>query len=573
MQRHSSIFHLPGTLIALAVLAAGASVEGGLPAKTTAARVDRLLDEELFAIATDDVAKDDELADESDEALEDDAQDAAGVRPGQADDETFLRRVSMDLIGTLPSPEEITAFVLDPSPEKRSKVVDRLLSDERYGLNWARYWRDVMLSRRSDERALIASRSVVEYLTEAFNNNEPWDELARSFIAAEGNLQENGNTALIASQWGQIPETAAEVSRVFLGVQIQCAQCHDHKTDRWTREQFHEFAAFFPRIAIRPIREDGKRRGFELLSREFGRQRGAKKKEKEKARAGIEHRMPDMEDPSKPGTVMQPVFFVSGQKLELGTSDRDRRETIAQWITDRKNPWFAKAFVNRMWAELVGEGFYEPIDDMGPDHECNAPRTVELLSAQFVSNDYDVKWLVRTITATDAYQRESRPPRNSNETPFAAVCSSRLRSDQVFTALASALEIEEAQSAPNGRAAIRNPRTPRAMFNAIFGYDPSDPRGEVQQSIPQALLLMNSPTINKAIEVGRRDGLLGQILPQIEDDEEVVLEIYLRCLAREPNEEELKTCLEYVQEVDDRSAAFEDILWALVNSAEFLHRN
>ena len=298
----------------------------------------------------------------------------------QVDDETYLRRVSFDLIGQLPTPEEVTLFVLDPAKDKREKLVDRLLADERFGENWARYWRDVVLYRRSDERALIATDSVTSYLTAELNKGTGWDEIARACISANGNLTEDGSTALIASQWGEVPETAAEVSRVFLGVQIQCAQCHDHPTDRWKRQQFHELAAFFARIAVRPIKVDGKRRGFEVTSTDEGfkdRPPAAQAKIKAKAKGKnrrFEHFMPDLENPTAEGTLMEPVFFLTGQKLPVGTSDEDRRKTLGDWITSAENPWFARAFVNRVWGELVGVGFYEPIDDLGPDRTCGAQR-------------------------------------------------------------------------------------------------------------------------------------------------------------------------------------------------------
>lgn len=527
-----------------------------LDAQPAASQVDRLLQEELFQSAGD-----------------------GTVEPvALVDDETFLRRVSLDLVGEMPTPEEVTAFSLDPSPEKRAVAIDRLLADSRYGENWARYWRDVMLYRRSDERALISSGSVVEYLTAELNRGTHWDEIARDFITAKGDLDTNGDSALIASQWGQIPETAAEVSRVFLGVQIQCAQCHDHPTDRWSREEFHELAAFFPRIGVRAVRVEGQRRGFEITTTDGARSPKAKPGKPAKAAAlkRLEHFMPDLEDPTADGTLMQPVFFLTGEKLEEGLTDSERRETLAKWITSPSNEWFAKALVNRVWAEMVGEGFYEPIDDLGPDRECSAPQTMDFLAAQFTAHDYDLKWLYRTVASTEAYQRASQPRRHVDETPFAANCPQRLRADQLFDAVSMALGIEERGDNGNARNAYKALRagggTPRAQFNAAFGYDPSDPRDEVQGSIGQALVMMNSPIIAAAINAEKPGTQLGRLLADLDNDEDVTVELYLRCLAREPSDQELSTCLAYVAQVEDREEAFEDILWALVNSTEFLHR-
>lgn len=495
------------------------------------------------------------------------------------DDETFLRRIYLDIVGELPTPAEISRFALDPAADKRAKIVEHLLADPRYGENWGRYWRDVILYRRTDERALFASESAARYLTEQFNQGASWQKIARELITAEGSIGEDGRTVLLAAQWGQTPETAAEVCRVLMGVQIQCAQCHDHKTDRWKREQFHELAAFFPRVTIRPIREDGKRLGFELTGRDAQASPERKKKLKQKVVKRLEHYMPDIDDPAAEGTLMQPVFFQNKRQLPPGTTDEERRETLARWMTDKDNPWFAKALVNRVWAEMIGEGLYEPIDDLGPDKTCAAPKTMSLLANQFLAHDYDLKWLVKSIAATKVYASESRPRRNANQKPYEATCPQPLRADQLFNTLASALGVEEREPVPAvdrplGKAAARL-RSPRAQFGATFGFDPSLPRDELSGSIDQALLLMNGPAINRAITArGDADStMLARLLDEIKDDDALVTELYLRTLAREPKERERKTCQEYLTEAPNRREAFEDLLWALVNSTEFLYRD
>jgi hypothetical protein len=487
-----------------------------------------------------------------------------------AGDETFLRRVTLDLVGRPPSPAEITAFALDRSADKRSAQVERLLAQAGFGRNWARYWRDVIFYRRSDERALIAAPGAEDYLTERFNANAPWDAIARSFVTAVGDIREQGRTAIIMAQMADPNDVTAEMSRILLGVQIQCAQCHDHPTDRWKRQQFHELAAFFPRVQLRPKRGDGAL-SFEIASFDSGRARRAPGMP---GRGALEHYMPDLNDPSSQGTLMTPSFFVTGESIELGKSDLERRQSLANWMTSPSNPWFAKAFVNRIWAELVGEGFYEPVDDLGPDRKCSAPATMDYLAEQFIASKYDVKELFRTILATQAYQRESRPRRNPDQLPFTANCPQPLRSDQIYDSLFAALGADAQATAPQRRGA--GPYRiggPRAQFAGVFGYDPSDRRDEISGSIPQALLLMNSPQVNRGINARNRNSELDRLVTQVSDDDEVAEELYLRCLAREPNEKELAVCRDYVRGAGDRAAAFEDIFWALINSAEFLHRN
>lgn len=487
---------------------------------------------------------------------------------GRTDDEVFLRRVMLDIVGQPPTVEDVIAFSLDPSKDKRAKVVEKLLGDRSYGDNWASYWRDVIFYRRSEDRALIAANATTRYLTEQLNKNTAWDELARSFMTASGDVRTEGQTGLIMAQAGRPEETVAEISRIFLGIQVQCAQCHDHPTDRWKREQFHHLAAFFPRVAVRPNR-NGLQRTFMVYASDTE-PRFQPRNTNNRFRGTLEHRMTDLNKPGENGKLMEPVFFITDQKLATGVKDADRREHLAQWITSPKNSWFAKAFVNRMWSELVGEGFYEPVDDIGPDRIATAPETLDYLATSFVKSGHDVKWLMQAITATEAYQRQSRSRRNPDQTPFLASCNQRLRADQLFDSLLQVLEIEDRGGSSLGGGPMRALRTPRAQFNAAFGYDPSIRRDEVTGSIPQALALMNSSLIDRAIRSS--NGRLGKLLKNIEDDEDLTVELYLLVLARQPTDNEIKTCLAYVKEVGNRKEAFEDLLWSLINSTEFIHR-
>jgi hypothetical protein len=515
--------------------------------RQTARTVDRLLAKEIFTDET-------ELA-------------------PPVNDATFLRRAWLDIIGDIPTPEHVTAFLLDPAKDNRQQVVGELLSDPQYGQNWARYWRDVILYRRLEDRAAIVANPVVVALTEKFNNNEPWDSVAAEFVTASGDVREDGRTAIHAAQDARTEETAAEMSRIFLGIQIQCCQCHDHPYDHWKREQFHEFAAFFPRLAMRPV-VTPTRRSFEIVAddRPVGRRQTPNA---ENRRGQPEHFMPDLDDPAAPGTRMQPKFFLTSAQLPIGSLDAERRGAVAEWMTE--NPWFATAFVNRMWAELVGEGFYEPIDDIGPDRTPSAPKAVEFLSRSFAESGYDVKWLFRVICATDAYQRESRPKRDVDGTPFAANIAQPLRSDQLFNAILTAVEVDESEQVSrrgrsDGGAAYGRNASIRQAFEVAFGYDPSDPRETVTSSIPQALAMMNGVRLNLAVRAIDRETVLGRLLEDIQDDESLVEELYLRTLSREPTDAELDTAMKFCRATKNRVAVFEDLFWALLNSSEFSHR-
>jgi hypothetical protein len=532
---------------------AAPSADANQPAAQTARQVDQLLADEVFA-------------DKSE-----------GELAPPVNDATFLRRVWLDITGDIPTPEHVTAFLLDPAPDKREGAVRELLASPQYGQNWARYWRDVILYRKLEDRAGIVANPVVVALTERLNKGESWDKIAAEFITASGDIRENGTTAIHAAQDARTEETAAEMSRIFLGIQIQCCQCHDHPYDHWKREQFHEFAAFFPRLALRPI-QTPTRRSFEVIADDRPAPRRRMNPDAEGRRGQPEHYMPDLDDPAAPGTLMKPKFFLTSASVPFGTTDADRRAAAAEWMTE--NPWFATALVNRMWSELVGEGFYEPIDDIGPDRTPSAPKTVEYLSRSFADNGYDMKWLFRVICATEAYQRESRPRRETDGTPFAATIAQPLRSDQLFNAILTAVEADETTQA-NDRGRRRpgmgmNPygrnATVRQAFEVAFGFDPSDQRETVTSSIPQALAMMNSVRINLAVRAIGDETVLGRLLEEIDDDAVLVEELYLRTLSRSPTKDELKTARLFFRTTKNRTAVSEDLFWALLNSSEFSHR-
>jgi hypothetical protein len=476
--------------------------------------------------------------------------------------------VWLDLVGDIPTPEETSAFLLDRSRQKRQQVISNLLDMPAYGQNWARYWRDVVFFRALDEeQSQVATLAMEVDLSKKLNDNVPWNEIATAFITTRGDVLEDGSTAIVMAQEGRTEETTAEVARIFLGIQIQCAQCHDHPYDQWKREQFHELAAFFPRVGVRPVREVTKR-SFQVIADDNP---GRRRPNDNSIRPHSEHFMPNLTDPAAEGTQMQPKFFLTGDSLPMGTSDTRRREQLAAWLTS--NPWFATALVNRLWAELVGEGFYTPVDDVGPDRDPTAPKTVQYLSHKFAESGYDVKWLLTAICRTEAYGRASRPRHEPEETPFTANVPQRLRSDQLLNAIYTALRVDEDQGTTDKRAGFRQRfiQRPRRQFAETFGYDPSISREEVGESIPQVLAMMNSPRVSGMVEA-KNATQLEQLLQEIGNDEQLVVELYLRWLCREPSSGELVQALAHLQTVGDRTEAFEDLQWALLNSAEFQYR-
>ena len=548
--------------------------------------------------------------------------EAAGVTPaGPATDEDFLRRVSLDLAGTIPTAKEVTLFGLDPDPDKRAKLIDRLLESKGYGDLWASYWAEVIFGHATEQQARAVQGVFEEWMNEQLMANKSWAEMTTALLTATGQVQEDGETALMFAHTGNAEEIAAEVSRIFLGIQLQCANCHDHPTDGWKREQFHELAAYLPRVSVRrepdagfldfevasfsgpDVRprpaelakfidrnRDGKITkdeaklaprferifNFALAQGDSDKDGALSMKELEalpepprEGRGSSEHYMPDLNDPTSKGTMMQPVFFLTGQRLRGNSTDLQRREALAKAITSKSNPWFRKAFVNRMWAEFLGEGFFMPIDDMGPKRTAAQQEVLDLLANGFANHDYDIRWLLRTITNTQAYQRQLAATPNDN-VKFAAASPTRLRSDQIYNALSQVLGVEEIPGlASMRRGPYGRGNSGRRGFQQLFGYDPSTPQADILGNIPQALFLMNADTL-APLTRATGDTALGRILSKNADDEAALDEVYLRVLSREPTGKEREINLAYIKKVGRRNEAFEDIFWTLLNSSEFL---
>jgi hypothetical protein len=472
-------------------------------------------------------------------------------------DEQFIRRVTIDLTGKLPVPADVEEFAASGDPQKRAKLIDKLLASDDFARHWARYWHDVIISRATDMRVRRTDGALEEWLTEKFKANKSWANIARDMIMAQGELSYDGTSTnggmlflLAHSGPDAANERAAETSRVFLGIQIQCAQCHDHPSDIWKRTQFHELAAFYARTRerLRP-----QQRQIELVSLPRG-----------------EHQMPDKDDPKKT-TPVHPRFL-TGESIKPGQDDLTRRKALADFITSKDNYWFAAALPNRVWGELIGQGFYQPVDNMGPLQEATYPDVLMWLAASFRATDYDIKALFRLILNTQAYQRQIRIGDTANEhLHFAAAYPTRLRADSLWESLVGVLGPMQgpggpAAQGPAGRLFRRAGL--EGQFREAFDFDPSTKPDEVEGSVAQALLLMNNPVINARIRA-EGNNLLGRILKAYPDDTDAIRMVYLRTLARKPTAHEMETCRKFVAQVGKRSEAYEDILWSLLNSAEF----
>jgi hypothetical protein len=475
--------------------------------------------------------------------------------PAIVDDATFLRRVMLDLTGKVPGPAEIRRFVDDPASDKRARKIDELLQSKEYAVNWGRYWRDALTYHTPASANYLRWKLFDDWWTDQLHRNRPWDQVVTALVTATGINDEQAPVNYLTALYGNPVEIAATTSRVFLGVQIQCAECHDAKTEPWKREQFHELAAFFGRAKIIQHKDvNGRGTPYAIEPRAEG-----------------QYGMTDKKNPGRL-IAMQPRFL-TGESVDQDAPDGERRAALARFLTSPKNPWFAKAYVNRVWTSLMGWGFYPSVNDLGPGASPRYAKALEILEKDWIASGYDVRWLFRTLALTEAYGRQLQPPSPSG-TVALAVCPVRLRPEQVFEALQKALGFDENDKSIPAPAAMSAPALQRHtglrnMVYQAFKANPSLPQQEIQATIPQALLMMNSALVH-AYTAAQGKTVLAELLKEDKNDEQIVTSLYERVLARKPTDEEKEICLRYVAKVSNRTEALEDVLWSLVNSTEFL---
>jgi hypothetical protein len=476
-------------------------------------------------------------------------------------DEQFIRRATLDLTGKLPSPAEINTFVANPSSQKRAQLIDQLLESEDYARHWGHYWRDVIAAKITDRRGQLLARPFEEWMTGQIKANKSWADITRAILLADGATRyddqtknTNGQAFFLLAHTGAeaANDRAAETSRVFLGITIRCCQCHDHPFDQWKQVQFHEMAAYFARLKERPVRNDEKKVvGIELFSVAKG-----------------EHEMAEKNDPKKMFTV-NPAFL-DGKAAPKNLPDKERRQALANAVVDKNNYWFAGAYVNRMWGELIGQSFYQPVDDMGPGKEVVFAPVLVRLAAAFRATNYDMKAMFRVILNTQAYQRQVRLGASTDEhLHFAAAYPRQLPADALWASLHAALGIGGIGGPePKGGRPMMARFGLEAEFKRLFEFDPSLKADEVEGSIAQALMLMNNPAINGRIRANA-NAPLAKILSDNPQDPDAIKALYLHTLARKPTDSELDKCKAYIKNVGNRAEAFEDLQWALINSTEF----
>lgn len=479
----------------------------------------------------------------------------AGTR---IDDEQFLRRVFIDVIGRQPTPAERQQYLKDSASVRRDKLIERLLASPEFGQNWANYWSDtISFHVPPPELTFLNYDNFKGWLAGKFNQDESWDAIVREILSASGKLKDNPAATFVGFHQGRPAKLAAETARVFLGLQLQCAECHDHKFDHWKREEFHGLAAFFARTECKLPWNSAD---------------NAVVKDRGKG----EYTMPPAFDPRKKGTTMRPVFL-TGDKLDDGKPDSERRQKLAQMLTRPDSPWLSKAYVNRVWARLMGRGFFDPVDNMADYQQHLFPEVHEALAGHFTATGFHSKDLYRLILSSAAYQRQLPLGKKLGEKPAVVQTPRKLSGDEVFASLVRAIELPNVTPPPpKKKAGVRFPPPPKSTRDLVyerFAYDPSLCPEEVSRNMNQAMFLMNNNEILAQVKAKPgSDTRLADLLAEETDNRKAVERLWERVLARQPSEREIKIALDHVAEIGDRGPAFEDLLWSLLNSAEFTTR-
>ena len=473
--------------------------------------------------------------------------DASQVKPSPATtDAEFLRRVYLDVAGVIPTAEQAAAFLDDKSPDKRSRLIDQLLTNPGYGRRMADVWTTLMYPIDSDNR-FVSKAPLHEWLTEKFNANMHWDALAFELITATGDVDKNGATVYPMANRG-VDKMTDSIGKLFLGVQIQCAQCHNHPFTHWKQAEYWGLAQFFYKVNVSNPR--AAKDGGTISVSEEGR--------------------PNRKINAVPESAKDVApKLLGGDTLKLDSS-KPYRPVLANWVCSPSNPFFAKAFANRLWAQFMGRGLVNPVDDLSVENEPTHPELLKALAKEFADSGFDVKHLVRGLCNSEAYQRSSKPVGDNRDdrTLYSHQAIKVLSGEQLYDSLTAVIGAVSGKDNPMRKAGPKGgPVGPRDQFAQFFVGSDNAPPTAYEAGIPQVLRLMNSPLMAaaKLTNVAVKAAEVTKGSPP----EKAIEKLYLTALSRRPTGDETKKMTEFLGKNQDTRAAYGDVLWVLLNSSEF----
>jgi hypothetical protein len=454
-----------------------------------------------------------------------------------ADDE-FLRRAYLDITGVIPTADRARAFLDGTDPDKRARLIDELLASADYGRHQADIWFGLIVQRTSDNRRVDFTRTR-EWLTAEFNKNRPWSEVVSAILTATGPISENGAVGYFLSN-NTVDKMTDACGKLFMGQQIQCAQCHNHPFTTTKQVEYWGMAQFFFKTEVGNIKA---KVGEPSVTETPNPKRGKNNPLPESAKT-------------------LPAKFLGGEQPTMARTD-PARPVLARWLTAPDNPYFARAMVNRTWAQFFGRGFVNPIDDMSPENNCSHPELLDTLAREFATGGFDLKHLIRGVCNSQAYQRSTKATggNKADHELFSHMAVKVMTPEQLFDSLS---KVTGQANSGGGRNAKGLPQgTARDQFVTFFlaGADSANTT-EYEAGIPQALRLMNSP-------ITGNPGVVRSIVPPGTAPADAVERVYLTALSRRPSAAEAKMLTEYLSKNGTTPAAYGDILWAVLNSSEF----
>jgi hypothetical protein len=486
----------------------------------------------------------------------------AGVEPAPpASDDEYLRRVMVDVVGRIPLPKEYYEFTGDKSAAKRRTEVETLLSEPGYVNHFTNIWRTLLMPEAStDFNVAYMQIGFDAWLRHQLRDNKPYDQFVRDLITAPIGQKRNQQyvdvfsgqenpVAFFSAKDAKPENIAAATARIFLGINIECAQCHNHPFARWSREQFWGMASFFAGIERQgtqfymPLREVYDRREISI--------------------------------PNDPKEKVVQASFLDGKEPQwkFQTSSRN---TLAEWITANDNPFFARAAVNRYWYIFFGVGIVDPVDDFNDENKPSHPELLDEMAKAFIAAKYDVKFLIRAITATQAYQRTSalaNTSQTADKRLFARMPVKGMTGDQLFDSLATAVSYNDPYR--NQPGIIFGGNTPRTQFMGKFNS--TNKPTESQTSILQALMLMNGEFVTSAADPQKNiDQNRASTFQALADSTFMstgrkVEAMYIATLGRKPSAEESQKMVKHIETGDaaKQKQRMGDVFWTLLNSVEF----
>ena len=476
-----------------------------------------------------------------------------GIPPSAVcDDATFIRRVTIDLTGKLPTYEETKAFLADNNPNKRDQLIDKLIDSPGYADYFANKWAQVLRNKRRNNNDMIYTYRFHAWIRQAMRSNMPYDQFVRSILTATGDAETHPPVAWfreVSSSTQQMEDTA----QLFLGMRLGCAKCHHHPFERWSQQDYYGFEAFFTQVGLKNSPFNPQTNLPDVVY--------------------LKGNVPGSQNPR----TNQPVkpTGLGGEPLDIPAWE-DARHSLVDWMAAPENPYFAKALVNRYWKHFFGRGIVDPEDDLRVTNPPSNPELLDALAQHFIEHKFDLKDLVRTICKSSTYQLSSEPTaHNAGDTQsFSRFYPRRLTAEVLYDSINQVAGVPAGFGGmPQGTTAVQLPDNGfNNYFLQVFGKPEAESACECERSpeanLAQSLHLLNSSDVQGRLQNGA--GLAALLAGQPDrPDAEKADEVYLRAFSRLPSDAERKLVTDHIARANNKQQAWEDVLWAVFNAKEF----